>query len=248
MENSIYVGLSKQVVLSENMNIIANNIANINTPGFRGQNMVFTEYIEDPRYMKEDISMVLDYGQYQKTDSGPIKNTGNDLDVALVGHGFLGIETNEGIQYTRAGNLSINVDGELVNALGMPVANENGGTINIPPNIDSITIDRKGVVSTMSSLPGEFESTVVGQLMIREFDNEQKLNPAGNGLYVTDATPLEATKTTVVQGKLEGSNVQAVVEMTRMIDVSREYQAVQNMMNSENERLRSAISKLSKVQ
>lgn len=240
MENSIYVGLSKQVVLRENMNIIANNIANINTPGFRGQNMVFTEYIEDPRYMKEDISMVLDYGQYQKTDAGPIKNTGNPLDIALVGNGFLGIETNDGIRYTRAGNLAMNSKGEIVNALGMLVANENGGAITIPRDAKDISIDRKGVVST--------DQGAVGKLMIKEFGNEQTLNPEGNGLYATDAPPLEPEKTTVIQGKLEGSNVQSIVEMTRMIDVSREYQAVQNMMNSENERLRSAIRKLSQSQ
>ena len=248
MENSVYVGLSKQVVLRENMNIIAQNIANINTPGFRGQNMIFTEYVEDPRYMKEDISMVLDYGQYQKTDPGPVKSTGNPLDVALVGNGFLGIETNDGIQYTRAGNLAMNADGEIVNALGMIVANENGGPITIPQGAKEININRSGVVSTMSGITGELESTIVGQLMIKEFANEQELNPAGNGLYKTDAAPLDSPKTRVIQASLEGSNVQAVVEMTRMIDVSREYQAVQNMMNSENERLRSAISKLSKSQ
>lgn len=237
MENSLYVGLSKQVVLRENMNIIANNVANVNTPGFRGQNMVFTEYIEDPRYMKEDISMVLDYGQYQMTDPGPVKNTGNPLDIALIGEGFLGIQTNDGVQYTRAGNLSMNVEGTLVNALGLPVANEGGGEITIPEGATDISIDRTGVVSTADG--------VIGKLMISEFANEQELNPAGNGLYVTDAQPQPPENTTVVQGKLEGSNVQAVIEMTRMIDVSREYQAVQNMMNSENERLRSAIRKLS---
>ena len=240
MENSVYVGLSKQVVLQSNMNIIAQNIANINTPGYRGQNMVFTEYIEDPRYMKEDVSMVLDYGQYQITDPGPIKSTNNPLDIALVGNGFLGIETNEGIQYTRAGNLSMTADGTIVNALGMTVANENGGAITIPPGAKEINIDRKGIIST--------DQGVAGKLMIKEFANQQRLDPAGNGLYKTDAAPLDAEKTSVVQGKLEGSNVQAVVEMTRMIDVSREYQSVQNLMNSENERLRSAIAKLSKSQ
>jgi len=240
MENSVYIGLSKQVVLEQNMNIIANNVANVNTPGYRGQNMVFSEYIEDPRYMKENMSLVLDYGQYQMTDPGPIKNTGNPLDVALVGQGFMGIETPDGIQYSRAGNLSMTSEGVIVNALGMTVANEGGGEIIIPPNAKDISIDRKGVIST--------EQGVVGQLMIKEFANEQELNPAGNGLYETTAAPLEPVKTTVVQGKLEGSNVQAVVEMTRMIDVSREYQMVQNMMNAENDRLRGAIRKLSSSQ
>lgn len=240
MENSVYIGLSKQVVLRENMNIIANNVANLNTPGYRAQNMLFTEFIEDPRYMKEDISMVLDYGQYQKTDPGSLKETGNPLDVAIVGNGFLGIQTPDGIQYTRAGNLTLDAQGILRNARGMAVAEQGGGDIKIPRDAKEVIIDKKGIVST--------EQGEVGTLMISEFDNYQELNPAGNGLYVTTANPIPATKTTVHQGRLEGSNVQAVVEMTRMIDVSREYQAVQNMMESEHERLRTSAQRLARTQ
>ena len=240
MENSVYIGLSKQVVLWENMNIIANNVANVNTPGYRAQNMLFSEYIEDPRYMKEDISMVLDYGQYQMTDPGSLKDTGSPLDIALVGNGFLGIQTPAGIQYTRAGNLSMDEQGVLRNARGMAVAGAGGGDIIIPSDAKEISIDRKGIVST--------DKGQIGQMMIAEFENYQELNPAGNGLYTTEAAPIKASKTAVLQGKLEGSNVQAVVEMTRMIDVSREYQAIQNMMQSEHERLRSSAQRLAKTQ
>jgi flagellar basal-body rod protein FlgF len=240
MENSVYIGLSKQVVLKENMNIIANNVANLNTPGFRGQNMLFTEYVENPRHMDEDISMVLDYGQYQMTDPGAIKETGSPLDVALVGNGFLGIQTPDGIQYTRAGNLTMDAEGTLRNARGMVVADQGGGEITIPDDAREIIIDRKGVVST--------DQGVVGQLMIVEFNNYQDLNPAGNGLYTTTANAIPAENTSVHQGKLEGSNVQAVVEMTRMIDVSREYQAIQQMMEKEHERLRTAAQRLARTQ
>lgn len=241
MENSVYVGLSKQVVLRQNMDIIAQNVANVNTPGYRGQNMIFSEYVEDPRFMKEDIAMVLDYGQYQITDPGNIKDTGNPLDIALVGNGFLGIQTPGGeIQYSRAGNLTQNEEGILMNARGMHVASTGGGDIVIPPEATEISIDRKGVVSTQDG--------PIGQMMLAEFANYQELNPTGNGLYQTNAAPLPADKTQVIQGKLEGSNVQAVVEMTRMIDVLREYQAVQNMMQSEHERLRSSAQRLAKTQ
>lgn len=241
MENSVYIGLSKQVVLRENMDIIAQNVANVNTPGYRGQNMIFTEYIEDPRYMKEDIAMVLDYGQYQITDPGNIKDTGNPLDIALVGNGFLGIRTPGGdIQYTRAGNLTMDAEGILRNARGMAVADARGGEITIPRNAQEIRIDQNGIITT--------EEGRLGQLMISEFDNYQELDPAGNGLYETTAAAIPAEKTKVMQGKLEGSNVQAVVEMTRMIDVLREYQAVQNMMQSEHERLRSSAQRLARSQ
>lgn len=240
MENSLYIGLSKQVVLRENMDIIAQNVANINTPGYRGQNMIFSEYIEDPRYMKEDMSLVLDYGQYQVTDPGSMKETGAPLDIALVGNGFLGIQTPEGIQYTRAGNLTMDAEGIVRNARGFAVADTGGGDLVIPPNAKEIRIDQKGVITT--------EQGIVGQLQISEFNNYQRLDPQGNGLYATTEAPIEAENTAVKQGYIEGSNVQAVVEMTRMIDVHREYQMVQNIMQSEHERLRTSAQRLGKTQ
>jgi flagellar basal-body rod protein FlgF len=240
MENSLYIGLSKQVVLRANMDIIAQNVANINTPGYRGQNMIFSEYVEDPRYMKEDMSLVLDYGQYQVTDPGNMKETGGPLDIALVGNGFLGIQTPEGIQYTRAGNLTMDAEGTVRNALGLAVADTGGGDITIPQDAKEIRIDQKGVIST--------EQGIIGQLQIAEFNNYQTLDPQGNGLYATTEAPIEAENTVIKQGYLEGSNVQAVVEMTRMIEVHREYQRVQNLMQTEHERLKTAAQRLARNQ
>ena len=236
MENSLYVGLSGQVALQEKMALIANNVANINTPGYRGQNAVFHEFISDQARMKEDVSLVYDYGQYQVTDAGPIKQTGNALDVSLVGPGFLGVQTSEGVQYTRAGNFSLNQLGELVTARGQKVADQGGGTIIIPPEAKYINIDEKGTVSTQDG--------PVGTLMVAEFKDYQKLEPQGNGLYKTDETAAPAADTRVRQGTLEGSNVSGVLEMTRMIDVLREYQAVQNMMNNEHQRQQTMIQRL----
>jgi len=236
MENSLYVGLSGQVALQEKMSLIANNVANINTPGYRGQNAVFKEFISDQRRMKEDVSLVYDYGQYQVTDPGPIKLTGNSLDVALVGPGFLGVQTPEGVQYTRAGNFSLNQLGELVTATGQKVADEGGGTIIVPHDAKFISIDEKGSVST--------EGGEVGKLMVAEFKDYQKLEPTGNGNYKTAEQPTPATDTRVKQGAIEGSNVSGVLEMTRMIDVLREYQAVQNMMNNEHQRQQTMIQRL----
>ena len=239
MENTLYIGLSKQVTLRENMDIIAQNVANVNTPGYRAQNMVFAEYIVDQKRMKEDIAMVLDYGQYQVTDPGSIKETGNPFDIALVGNGFLGIETAEGTRYTRAGNLILDAEGVLRNQRGMAVASEGGGEIQIPRDAREVTIDRSGNIST--------ENGIVGKLMIVEFEHYQNVNPEGNGLYKAEEAAIPAEDTQVLQGRLEGSNVQAVVEMTRMINVLREYQAVQNMMQSEHERLRSSTQRLART-
>lgn len=242
MENSIYIGLSRQMALSEKMETIANNVANMSTPGYRAQNMVFKEFIQQPTRVlgKEDppgpISMVMDYGQYQNTESGPVRSTGNPLDVAIQGDGWFGVQTANGLRYTRAGNFTMNADGDLITSNGDKVAGSGGGSITIPSSAKEIRIAQDGTVST--------EQGSVGNLMVMTFANDQTLAREGDGLYNTNEQGIPATQSRVMQGMLEGSNVQPVLEMTRMIDVSRAYQATQRMMQDEHDRQRTMIQRL----
>ncbi len=242
MENGIYTGLSRQVALQAQMDIVSNNIANMNTPGYRAQNMVFTEYLAKPngyRKVQDPLSMVLDYGQYQNTEAGPIRETGNPLDVAVQGPGWMGIQTPQGVMYTRAGNFQMNANGELITGHGELVAGDGGSAIVIPPEVKEINITHDGTIST--------DQGVVGKLMLVEFDNDQDLEAAGNGLYKTAAAAKPAEKSMIVQGMVEQSNVQPVLEMTRMIDVLRAYQNTQRMLQSEHDRERNMIQRLSEV-
>lgn len=239
MENGIYVGLSRQMALRSDMDIIANNIANANTPGFRAQNLLFKEYVSDPRGADAPLSFVEDIGQYQVTDQGAMRYTGSSLNVGLVGPGFMGVVGPDGkVAYTRAGEFEISENGTLVTPAGYAVAGQGGSAITIPASSREIKIDNRGFISN--------ESGQIGQLMVVEFDNIQKLDPQGNNLYKTDAPTKPAESTTVKQGMLEGSNVQAVVEMTRMIDTLRSFQSVQQILQSENERLRTAVQRLTR--
>ena len=236
MENSIYLALSKQMAVRTNMNIIANNIANMNTPGYRGQNVVFEEYISDARGNSDELSFVYDYGQYDVTKPGSISETGNSLDVALSGPGFFGVNGPDGQAFTRAGNFEMRADGTLITSAGFPVQGDGGGEIVIPAGTEYITMSEDGRISNQN---GE-----VGRLKIVEFENLQELKATGNNLYKTETPEQEATNTKTKQGYLEGSNVSPVVEMTRMIEMSRGYTSVQNLLEKENERLRTAIQKL----
>lgn len=245
MENSLYIGLSKQMVLRNNMGIIANNVANMNTTGFRGQNLMFEEYLAKQRGDTVDraagdtLSFVYDRGQYQETSPGPVRQTGNPLDVALAGPGFMEID-GPGAQatYTRAGEFQIDANGTLMTPDGFPVQGGNG-PITIPPGSTEVNIDETGRISTQD---GE-----IGQLRIVEFENLQELEPLGNNLYTTEAAAIEATNTRVMQGALEGSNVNGVLEMTRMIETLRDYQSINRMMTNENDRLRNAIQTLTRA-
>ncbi len=237
MENTLYIGLSGQMALQSQMDLIAQNIANINTPGYRGQNALFDEYLSKPKGMKQEtMVMAYDIGQFQVTDSGPVKETGGALDVALVGPGFMGVQTDDGVQYTRAGNFTKDAQGVLRTPRGFAVAGAGGGDIVIPPEAQNVYIATDGTVST--------DEGQLGQIMMREFTNQQILEPTGYGLYKTTDPGQAATDTTMLQGRLEGSNVQGVLEMTRMIDVSREYQMVQRLMQNEHDRIRGAIQRL----
>lgn len=238
MENSIYLGLSRQMTLRTNMDIIANNVANINTSGYRGQNTLFQEYLSKPRGYDDPLSFVNDQGHYQITAPGPLRQTGSDLDIALVGPGFIGVQAPGGdVEYTRDGNFSIDPSGILVTQAGFPVASSGGGNITIPAGSQNIKIDDKGNIYNQDGQ--------LAQIGLFEFENVQQLEQRGNNLYaIVGGTANAAVETRVSQGSLEGSNVKPVVEMTRMIETLREYQSVQNVMQKENERLRSAIQKL----
>jgi flagellar basal-body rod protein FlgF len=240
MENSIYLGLSRQMVLRNNMTTIANNIANMTTPGYRGQHMLFSEYMTKPRGAEDRLSFVYDRGQYMSAQEGPMQQTENPFDVALVGQGFFAVQTQAGdTAYSRAGNFRLGQDGTLQTQAGDQVLDAGGAPIAIPAEASKIIFDRNGVIST--------EDGQIGQLQIVEFENIQELRQFGDNLYITDAAPLPPQRTTVQQGYLEGSNVNSILEMTNMIEVSRSYQSMQQALQQENERLRNAIQKLTRT-
>lgn len=240
MENTIYIGLSRLSALQENMSLIANNIANVNTPGYKANKIVFSEYLDKPKGMKDQMSMVLDYGNYRVKDNGAIKLTGNPLDVALEGPGYMSVQGEDGKNYyTRAGGFALNADRELVTQQGYKVLDSGGSSITIPPGSMNILIDETGSIAT--------DEGVITQIGVQEFENIQTLTPTGNGLYSTTSQGTPALKTRVIQNALEGSNVQGVLEMTDMMEVSRSYQSVAKMLQSEHDRLRATIRNLSSV-
>lgn len=246
MENSIFLGLSRQVALRDQMDLIANNVANMSTPGYRAQNMVFTEYIDKPKGKNDELgkqdplSFVLDYGQYQVTAEGPMQFTGNPTDVALSGPGYIGVKkpNSDEIFYTRAGNFQLNVNGELVTGQGDQVVDDGGSPIVIPEHSGQIKIAEDGTIGNADG--------AIAKIKVTEFDNTQDLEARGDGLYAaTKKDPgHEAEKTRVMQGMLEGSNVKPVLEMTRMIDVLRSYQRTQRLLQSEHDRQRTMIQRL----
>jgi flagellar basal-body rod protein FlgF len=243
MLNSISTTLSRQVALQSQMDMVANNIANMSTPGFRGQSMVFKEYVNNPPLSagkenpSDNLSQVEDYGQYHDTSQGPLQKTNNPLDVAIQGPGWFGVQTGSGIRYTRDGSFSMDAQGDLTDSTGQKIATAGGGSIVIPPNSQYVKITQSGQVMT--------ERGSIGQLMVVGFASEQDMIAQGNGLYDnTTDQPTPVTNPSVIQGALEGSNVNPVLEMTKMLNVSRAYESTMQMMSDEHDREKSMIEQL----
>lgn len=240
MENSLYITLSRQEALRRQLDVVSNNIANMNTTGFKSQRMLFLEYLERPDRQGDRMSFVQDFGLQRNIDAGPITVTNNELDVALRGDGYFAVETLTGTRYTRGGAFQLNTNREIVDRSGLPVLDTNNQRIVIPADATQIHITGNGSVST--------ELGPIGQMKVVTFADEQRMMELGGGLYEANQEEIAVEQPQITQGAIEGSNVQSVVEMTQMIDVLRTYQSVQRMIDTEHERIRGAIGKLGRVQ
>lgn len=235
MENAGYVALSSQMVLQNQMDVIANNIANLNTPSYKAEELVFVEYMTKT----EDgtVSFVQDLATVRDVAPGPLAPTHGPLDLALPGDGYFTVETPNGTRYTRTGNFALNAAGEIVNADGHRLLGAGGGPLVLPPEATSIHVARDGTVSS--------EQGNVGRIQVVDFPDEQALTRLSGGLY--DAGPVQPTPIAdpqIVQGMIEGSNVVGVLEITRMIGTLRSYQAAQSLVEEQNQIQEQAIQRL----
>jgi flagellar basal-body rod protein FlgF len=240
MESTSYIALSRQSALWRQLDVIANNMANANTPAYKGEQMMFREFLMDTRSSNRatgtKLAYVQDMGVLRDTREGPLTKTDNPLDVAIHGDGFFEVETQAGMRYTRNGHFRLDEAGMLVDSQGYAVMDNSGNPIIFAPNETQIAIAGDGTVST--------ENGQVGKLKVVRFANEQDLRKVGDSLYETQEQPEVMERPTLAQGMMEESNVQPVVEITRMTELLRQYQAAQNMIDREHERQMKAIETL----
>src|SRR6201996_6643577 len=222
MENALLIGLSRQTALERQMDIVANNVANVNTSGYKADNTLFEEYLNTPAH--EDnfvggdrrVSFTQDRGTYRDMTQGAIEATNNPLDIAIDGKAFLAVQTPNGERYTRDGNLHINNQGQLVTVAGNPVLG-NSGPIVLQQTDHDVNIAPDGTVTVVEG-NGRADS-IRGTLRLVNFTDAQKMLKEGLNLYAAgDGGVAQAdTKSVVRQGYVEKSNVNSVVEMGRMM-------------------------------
>lgn len=236
--NSNVVALTQQNALKRQMESIAQNMANMNTTSARSESIVFGAQLLKSSGGRE-VSFVAEKGVVRDLSQGPIEHTGNDFDVAIKGPGYLSVQTPQGIRYTRNGNLHLDAQRQLVTAQGHPVLNKAQAPIIIPAGSTSTHIDPSGNIIGSGGGLGTFSLSM--------FENEQALIAKGAGLYETTQTPSPATNARIEQGSLEGSNVNSVIEATKLIDVSRMYEQNQAFMQKTDQKTKDVIEKVGKV-
>lgn len=239
-ENMHLIGLSRQIALQRQMDVVANNMANVNTTGFKAENLLFEEYVmpvakdRDFAMLDQPLSYTQDWATMHDMAAGAITQTGNALDVAIQGEGFLTVQTPAGDRYTRAGALAINAEGILTDLNGYPVLSD-GGPVRFEPTDTDIGFAADGTILSSSGAKGK--------LALVEFADPQALSREGDNLYA-GGTPQPAVNSRILGGAIERSNVSGVSEMAQMIRVSRAYESLASLMERQSELRTSAIRRL----
>jgi flagellar basal-body rod protein FlgF len=252
MENTLLIGLSRQVTLERQMDVVANNIANVNTTGFKADASLFQEYLmpiaREDNFVGNDrrVSFVYDRGTFRDFSQGGSEPTQNPLDVAIDGSAFLVVQTPAGERYTRDGGLQINNQGQLVTKSGDPVMGASGPIVFQPTDHD-ISIAADGNVTVLEGV-NRIDS-VRGKLRLVNFAQAQKLLKEGSNLYSAGegGAPQPDTTSRVRQGFIEKSNVSSVTEMSHMIEVTRTYTQIATMLQAQSDLHKTAIEKLADV-
>jgi flagellar basal-body rod protein FlgF len=245
MQNALLIGLSRQMALSRELDVVANNLANTDTTGYKADGSLFEEYLSSAARGERGlpVSYVRDRATWVDMSRGPIQHTGNPLDLAIDGKAFFAVQTPRGVRYTRNGTFQLDASGQIVTADGDTVLGD-GGPIKLQPTDSQISISRDGIISVRVGASNV--DTQRGKLRLVRFANLRQLQKDGGGMfnYVGSGQPQDATKSSVIQGALEKSNVRGVVEMSRMIEISRSYMQVAKILTLQSDLGQTAIDKL----
>jgi len=244
MENVAYIALSRMTAMRRQMDVIANNVANMSTPAFKGEKVLFAEYLmrtQPHDNSSTELSFVQDLSTLRELRDGEKRRTAEPLDVAIDGPGYFAVETPRGVRYTRNGHFRLNDLGTLITAAGHAVLDENGRSITLADEGGgSPSIAKDGTVSSSAGAS-------LGRLGVVTFANELALKAEGDSVYAATEPPQPIANAKVDQGMIEDSNVQPIVEMANMIELLRNFEATQRLLESDHDRQRKAIDRLARI-
>jgi len=241
MDNTTNIALSRLVAQQHAMDVVAGNIANVSTPGYRAERMVFADWLLPQAGTSQptggrQIAFTQDRATWRERSEGTITQTGNPLDLALSGDGFFSVQTAQGVRLTRAGRFALQKDGSITDEAGHALLDTSGQPLKLSPADTVLTVSADGALSSQNG--------PIGRIGVVNSTDPNRMQAEGSRLFRDGAgtTPVAAPK--IVQGAVEDSNVQPVSELVRMIDTQRDFQFVSQFVEAEGQRRQNAIDKI----
>ncbi len=236
MDNAGYVTLTRQSGLMRELQVLAHNMANSGTTGFRREGVVFAEHVKRLDGAGASLSMALGHPRLIDLRQGALEQTGGTFDIAIEGEGFFVLDTPRGERLARGGVFLPNAAGELVNPDGHRVLDDGGAPIFIPPDARDIAIARDGTMSA--------DGNPVAQIALVMPADPLDLQREAGGLFATGGGLVPVAEPAMLQRFVEGSNVDPMTEIARLIAVQRAYEQGQRFLEREDERQRNVIQTL----
>jgi flagellar basal-body rod protein FlgF len=237
MQSSFYVAISGQVALQKRLETVANNFANVNTPGYRAEDVKFDTIVAN--LAPEPVSFANAQGTFVSRKTGALAKTGNLLDIGVQGDGWLSVQTPSGVAYTRDGRMKMLLTGELQTLTGYPILDAGGSPVVLDPLGGDVQIGHDGEIAQNKRKLGS-----IGLFNIPEDAHLQRLDSSA---FIPDAPAepvVDFTANSIVQGFSEESNINPVLEMTRLLLVQRNFEAVSNSLNTVETSFMDAIKTL----
>lgn len=238
MDNAIYAALTRQTGLMNEMRVVANNIANANTTGFRREGVIFAEHLSALDGRGDTLSMAHARGRLVDLGQGVMTQTNGTFDLAIEGEGFFLVDTPEGARLTRAGSFLPSPEGELMTADGHRLLDEGQAPIIIPAGASRVAVGPDGTISA--------NGIGFGRIGVFTPPEGAQLTHRGGTSFAIDEAPEAVEEPRLRQGFLEESNVDPVFEITRMIEVQRAYELGQSFLDREDQRIRNAITAMTR--
>jgi flagellar basal-body rod protein FlgF len=237
MEAAGYATLSRQTGLMREMRVVANNIANSATTGFRSEGLIFSEYVQTAPG-QESLSMARANIFNTSMEQGQLTQTGGNFDFAIEGDAYFMIETPQGERLTRSGAFSPNAAGDLVTMDGLRVLDAGRAPVFIPGTAESVLVGADGTITA--------DGNTIGQIGLFQPVDAHTMMREDGVMFRVEGEIEDAETASMVQGFLEGSNVNAIGQVTRMIEIQRAYEMGQSFLDTEDKRIREAIKNLIK--
>ncbi len=241
MDNPSTIALSRVVVQQRALDVAANNLANVNTPGFKAERTVFADWMSrqdgtDIQAGDHNLLYVQDRATYRDGSQGAIEKTGNPLDLALGGDGWFTVGTPRGPRLTRSGRFEMQSDGTIADADGNALLDTSGQKLTVSPNDTRLTVAADGTLSS--------ENGQIGKIGVVTPSDPYQMHAEGGRAFTSGSPTTAVAQPKVIQGALEGSNVQATSELTNLLTIQREFGFATQFVEAEGQRRQNAIDKL----